>query len=153
MGKEKAATMGSFLQELFQAGVYKRSQGRITRQVTFAVLAIVFALAAWRMYNFWNTFPDWWHDMFGRPGQYALPSMILLFGLWFSYRIVNYPRFADFLIAVEAEMNKVSWPTRSELFRSALVVIFVIVAMATVLFFYDVVWQMMFEFLGVLRKA
>ena len=33
------------------------------------------------------------------------------------------PAFADFLIAVEAEMNKVSWPTRTELFRGSMVVI------------------------------
>ncbi len=33
-------------------------------------------------------------------------------GLWLCFRLVNMPRFADFLIAVEAEMNKVSWPTR-----------------------------------------
>ena len=67
MGKEKAATMGSFLQDFFQFGVYKRSQGRITRQVTFAALAVTFALAAWRMYAFWPTFPIWWQDLFGRP--------------------------------------------------------------------------------------
>ena len=35
---------------------------------------------------------------------------VLAFGLWLGYRIVNVPQFADFLIAVEAEMNKVSWP-------------------------------------------
>ena len=39
------------------------------------------------------------------------------------FRLVNLPKFADFLIAVEAEMNKVSWPTRTELFRSSVVVI------------------------------
>lgn len=29
-------------------------------------------------------------------------------GIWFGYRLVNWPRFADFLISVEAELNKVS---------------------------------------------
>ena len=37
--------------------------------------------------------------------------MLLAAGLWASYRLVNVPAVADFLIAVEAEMNKVSWPT------------------------------------------
>ena len=41
MAKEKNATASPFLRELFQLGIYKRSQGRIARQVTFAVLAIV----------------------------------------------------------------------------------------------------------------
>ena len=35
-------------------------------------------------------------------------------------------QFADFLIAVEAEMTKVSWPSRGELVRSSIVVILVI---------------------------
>src|SRR3712207_7334919 len=39
---------------------------------------------------------------------------ILLGGLlvWFAWRVVNMPTFADFLIATEAEMNKVSWTSR-----------------------------------------
>jgi preprotein translocase subunit SecE len=62
---------------------------------------------------------------------------------------VNIPQFADFLIAVEAEMNKVSWPSRGELVRSAAVVIFVIFLLATVLFAYDLIWRQLFVFIGV----
>jgi preprotein translocase subunit SecE len=58
---------------------------------------------------------------------------------------VNFPRFADFLIAVEAEMNKVSWPTRGELVRSSLVVLFTIFALAAVLFGFDAVWNAIFR--------
>jgi preprotein translocase subunit SecE len=47
------------------------------------------------------------------------------------------PTFADFLISVEGEMNKVSWPSRSELFRASLVVILVIFFLAALLFAYD----------------
>ena len=36
--------MGTFFHELVHVGVYKRSQGRITRQVTFAALAVTIAL-------------------------------------------------------------------------------------------------------------
>ena len=46
------------------------------------------------------------------------PAPCCLVGVWLGYRLVNIPRFADFLIAVEAEMNKVSWPSRGELIRS-----------------------------------
>ena len=58
--------------------------------------------------------------------RYGLPGALLMLGWWVAYRIVNVPKFADFLIAVEAEMNKVSWPSRDELIRSSAVVIFVI---------------------------
>ncbi len=54
------------------------------------------------------------------------------------------PTFADFLISVEGEMNKVSWPSRAELFRASLVVILVIFFLAAVLFCYDLLlrWLM-----------
>jgi preprotein translocase subunit SecE len=47
------------------------------------------------------------------------------------------PAFADFLISVEGEMNKVSWPSRGELFRASIVVMLVIFFLAALLFFYD----------------
>jgi preprotein translocase subunit SecE len=60
------------------------------------------------------------------------------------------PTFADFLISVEGEMNKVSWPSRSELFRASLVVILVIFFLAALLFGYDFILG---EFLQFLDKA
>ena len=61
------------------------------------------------------------------------------------------PSFADFLIAVEAEMNKVSWPTRTELVRSSLVVIFLMFFMALILVFFDVFWQKLLQILQVIK--
>jgi preprotein translocase subunit SecE len=69
--------------------------------------------------------------------------------LWLSFRLVNMPRFADFLIAVEAEMSKVSWPTRKELFRGSAVVIVTIVVLASVLVLFDLVWTLLLRALGV----
>jgi len=59
--------------------------------------------------------------------------------LWLGFRIVNLPSFADFLIAVEAEMNKVSWPSRTELIRASMVVIVLMFGLMAVLFTYDFV--------------
>ena len=81
--------------------------------------------------------------------KYLIPAAIGLIGLWFSYRIVNYTRFADFLIAVEAEMNKVSWPGKTELWSASCVVIFVIFAMAFALFGFDLAWTFIFEKIGI----
>lgn len=148
MGKGRAAAMG-FLQQLFQLGVYKRNQGRVTRQVTLAAMAISILLAAWRLYAFWPSLPEWWLGLF--PGdaagvaRYGVACLLLMAGLWVSYRVVNYPKFADFLIAVEAEMNKVSWPSQGELVRSSIVVIFVILSLAALLFVYDLFWRFIFE--------
>ena len=41
--------MGSVLSRIAAVGIYKRSQGRITRQVTFAALAVVIALGLMRL--------------------------------------------------------------------------------------------------------
>src|SRR5262249_22969295 len=46
---EKNAARSLFLQQFVQLSIYKRSQGRIARQVTFGALAIVVLLAAWRL--------------------------------------------------------------------------------------------------------
>ncbi len=131
--------------ELFQVGVYKRSQGRIARQVTFAALAITFALAAWRLsyHRIWLS----------TQVSVVLSAFLLVGGMWISFRVVNIPRFADFLIAVEAEMNKVSWPSKTELIRSSMVVIFVLFFLAFVLFGFDLVWGALFEAIGILKKS
>ena len=145
MSREKVAPTAMWFGELFQVGVYKRSQGRIARQVTFAAVAITFALAAWRLsYNrLWMS----------KEVALVLSAVLLVGGMWISFRIVNIPRFADFLIAVEAEMNKVSWPSKTELIRSSLVVIFVLFFLTAVLFGFDLVWGFVFEQIGILHKS
>lgn len=143
MSKQKAVPAGSFVGEIFHVGLYKPSQGRITRQVTCAVLWAVIALASLRLYQTLYEANVW---------QYVGPLALLVVGFWSGYRAVNFPKCADFLIAVEAEMNKVSWPSRGELIRSSVVVIFVIFMLAIVLFGYDVLWQYLFKnVLGVLK--
>jgi preprotein translocase subunit SecE len=141
--KEGNTAVSSMWRELLSAGIYKRSQGRIARQITFAVLLVVFAIGAYRLNDFLAGNALQW--------RWGGAGAVLVLGFWISYRIVNYPRFADFLIAVEAEMNKVSWPSRTELFRSALVVIVTMFGLAAVLYFYDLLWQFLLSQLGVLR--
>ncbi len=151
MTKDKSVARASFWQDLFHLGVYKRNQGRIVRQITFAAVFLVLLLAAWSLF----TAParasssSWVHGLSGI--EYLLPSLLLLVGTWGAYRLVNYPQFADFLIAVEAEMNKVSWPSRTELIRSSLVVIFMMFFLAIVLFGFDLAWLRLFQSLGVVR--
>lgn len=141
MAKDKAVAasgFGQIAQELLQVGIYKRSQGRIARQVTCLVIWIVMAIGAYRLYTVGNL---------SMPYRYVIPAAVLVVGVWFGYRIVNYPPFADFLIAVEAEMNKVTWPTSTELVRSSVVVIVLIAGLTTVLFGYDTVWSALLKYI------
>jgi preprotein translocase SecE subunit len=72
----------------------------------------------------------------------TLAMPVLLFGAacWFSWRLVNWPMFADFLIATEAEMNKVSWTTRKRLVQDTIVVLATVVLMTFFLFVVDMLW-------------
>jgi preprotein translocase subunit SecE len=133
--------VADFFQELISAAVYKRSQGRITRQVSFAALAITFALGCYRLHV--TLKGSMASDAHGGL-IFWLPGIILFLGWWLSYRMVNFPRFADFLIAVEAELNKVSWPTRLEMVRASVVVIIMIFSLSAVIFLFDMMWKWMF---------
>ena len=134
--------MGAFFREMLRIGIYKRSQGRITRQVTFAAMAAVIALGLLRLSTL--------EQGQGLHLQFVLPGVLLLLGLWASYRVVNVPVFADFLIAVEAEMNKVSWPTWPERIRASGVVLVVMFFLAALLFVFDVFWGWLFRVLHIL---
>jgi preprotein translocase subunit SecE len=141
IGKGKSSPVNAFFQELFHTGIYKRTQGRITRQVTFAAAAIIATLGLWRL-----------NQVLGSTTllAYAVPGGLLLVAWWVAYRVVNVPAFADFLIAVEAEMNKVSWPTRRELVRSSVVVLVTMFFLAAVLWGFDTFWSLLFRALGVI---
>jgi preprotein translocase SecE subunit len=59
---------------------------------------------------------------------------------WLAWRVVNWPTFADFLIATEAEMNKVSWTTRKRLVQDTIVVLVTVFLFTVFLFAVDILW-------------
>lgn len=140
--------MGAFIHELFRTGLYKRNQGRIARQVTAVAVAILVGVGAWSLRGWARGQDAYWID--NRVMQFGVPLGLALVGLWAAYRLVNVPAFADFLISVEAEMNKVSWPARSELFRASVVVLVVIFVLAFVLFVYDLFWRELLQVLNII---
>jgi len=135
--------VAAFMAELFRLNLYKRSQGRFARQVTFAVLAVIVALGAWRL----NVWLEGRADAADRQLEYVVPLGVLVLGWWIIFRLVQLPKFADFLISVEGEMNKVTWPKQGELIRASLVVMAVIFLLAALLYFYDLIWKGVFGWL------
>jgi preprotein translocase SecE subunit len=73
--------------------------------------------------------------------QYTLLFILAAVAAWLSWRIVNYPAFADFLIATEAELNKVSWTTRKKLVQDTIVVLITVLLVAVYLFAMDQAWH------------
>jgi preprotein translocase subunit SecE len=147
---EDSASARTLIQEMFAGALYKQRQGRIVRQLTCLAIWLTIWLGAWQLYEVLNSgawgISEW---KYFRLAVFAGPTVMVVFGMWFGYRLVNWPRFADFLISVEAEMTKVSWPTKTELYRASMVVIFTMAFLAILLFAYDLVWQAIFDTLGV----
>lgn len=140
----KAKTENSFLATLFQARLFKKSQGKIVRQVTFLAVASVFLIAAWRLHS--TILLDYDSGI-----RWGVPVAIALVGIWLSYGLVNWPPFANFLISVEAEMDKVSWASWTYLKRATVVVLMTMVVLGAYLFICDIVWQQVFTFIGFLQ--
>jgi len=140
--QKRDSSRASFVSELFRFGLYKPNQGRIVRQVTFLTTAFLGCLIAWEVKR------SPLMSGMGAEGYLAMLGIAAVM-VWLAFRLVNYSVFADFLIAVEAEMNKVSWPTRRELWNASVVVIFVIFSMAAFLFLFDALWTQVFELIGI----
>ena len=143
MGKVKDKTAIMAWQDLFNFEIYKPTQGRIVRQATALALALVVASGVWKLIL----------ELSGADTKIRLgiPLTLGLVAGWLIFRLINKPRFADFLISTEAEMAKVSWPSRPELFRATGVVLVTMLVLAAALFMFDIIWQTIFQWLGVLQ--
>ena len=156
--KDKALTPNAFtlfLQELTRGELYKRTQGKMTRQLTCFAVWLAAALLAYRVYVFRNSlwsFAEQWGAGVPVYLGYGTPIVVLAIGFWLGYRIVNYAPFADFLIAVEAEMSKVSWPTQQQLIRASAVVIILILGLTIIVFVYDLLLRYVLWWLGVVPE-
>ena len=127
-----------FFKNLVATNLYKGSQGRIARRSTFIGLTLVFLLGAFCIYR----------DATLGTASNTFAVILALVGMWFSFRTINYPTFADFLVSVEAEMAKVSWPTKSELYANTKVVLVFMAMFIALIFVYDVVFRFIFSFFG-----
>src|SRR5207245_6636592 len=72
--------------------------------------------------------------------KFTVPLLLAVAALWLAWRLVNFPVFADFLIATEAELNKVSWTTRRRLVQDTIVVLTTMLLLTGFLFAMDSLW-------------
>lgn len=143
----KAKSEASLTGTLMSFGFYKRNHGRITRQLTSFAIAGIILLGAWTMSQTMIA------QGYKRQLAVGLPAVLAALGTWFAFRVVQWPRFGDFLISVEAEMDKVTWASRAELQRATAVVIVTMVFIGVVLLAYDIFWAWLFTAIGVLKQA
>ncbi|MEZ6065657.1 MAG: preprotein translocase subunit SecE [Planctomycetaceae bacterium] len=141
----------TFWSSLGSMDVYKRNQGRLSRQLTAIALAAIVLLGCWTLtQTILSTSVEGWESNWDYI-RYGIPALLGGIGLWAVYRFVNYPRFADFLISVEAEMDKVSWAGQTYLVRATGVVLGTMLVLGLFLLACDMVWSWLFELIGFLR--
>jgi preprotein translocase SecE subunit len=136
---------------------YKGNQGVRVRRGTIVGILVIGAFGIHAMYaaHFFGTerpeLPNDWYwtvPFVTDPVRYVplmfkvhviMPVILGMLLIWLAYRIVNVPTFADFLIATEAEMNKVSWTTRKRLLQDTIVVLTTVFLFTTYLFVWDII--------------
>ena len=127
--------------------VYKRGQGKYTRVATFLVGCGIGALVA---HYVWNELRD---TTLGQYVIYGVPVAIFVAVAILTFRIVNRPRSADFMIATEGEMKKVSWSSKREIVGGTKVVIATSLILAVLLWTVDLAFGFFFRWVGVLKMG
>lgn len=125
---------------------HRPTMGLIARRATMLTIIILVSLGTYTLRNWINGT----YTAADRSSVDVVMGFVALLGLWFSYRIVHWYKFAEFLIAVQNEMAKVSWPKKPELINSSIVVILTMFLFTLVLFVYDLVWQALLTSVGVM---
>lgn len=135
----------TFAASLLTVSQYKRNQGRMARRLTAIAVAAITLIGCWTLSQALSQYDP--------PVRLGIPTLLAVLGLWACYRLVNYPRFADFLVSVEAEMDKVSWADAEYLKRATAVVLGVMLFLGLVLSLYDLFWLELFSRIGILDQS
>ncbi len=107
--------------------IYKRGQGKHTRLCSAFTAAIITGLGCWRLYEkLQATDLGLWVETMVPAGLFAVFALLIF---W----LANKPSVADFMIAAEGEMKKVSWSSKQEIAVSTTIVIVVVISMALLL--------------------
>lgn len=121
--------------------IYKRGQGSYTRLGSAFGAAIVAGLGCFQLYNkLQATDIGLWIQTMVPVGLF-----VVLAGLIFW--LVNKHSVANFMIAAEAEMKKVSWSSKQEIAVSTFIVIVVVILLAALLGIVDFSFQLFFTWL------
>jgi preprotein translocase subunit SecE len=119
--------------------IYKRGQGKYTRISTFVGVVLVALVGA----VFLSGRLVGLHPFI----RFGVPAVLLVGIAVLMFWMVNRPKSADFLIATEGEMKKVSWSSRKEIIGSTKVVIITTLILAAILFGIDSIFVVLLRFL------
>ena len=127
--------------------IYKRGQGKYTRLCSAFAVAIIAGLGCLQLYKKLEAV-EW-----GLSRNAALwvativpAGLFVVFALLISW-LINKASVADFMIAAEGEMKKVSWSSKQEIAVSTFIVIVFVIMMASLLGTTDLGFRTFFTWL------
>ena len=127
--------------------IYKRGQGKYTRLCSGFAVALMVGLGCLSLYDkleaaSWggSTKANMWIATMVPAGLFVGLAVLIF---W----LVNKASVADFMIAAEGEMKKVSWSSKQEITVSTIIVIIVLVTMAILLGTTDIGFKLFFDWL------
>ena len=124
--------------------IYKRGQGKYTRLCSAFGTAIIAGLGCLQLYKKLDA-----TDL-GLWVKTMVPAVLFVALGLLIFLLVNKPSVADFMVAAEGEMKKVSWSSKKEIAVSTFVVIVVVILMAALLGVTDLSFKLFFsEVLGI----
>jgi preprotein translocase SecE subunit len=131
---------------------YRPEEGHRSRAIGGLSLA---ALMVYGAFSFFEWLPADWKaplpkigDLLSEDFRLSVGSiMSVLLGVGFLigiYKLINFPRFVDFLVETEAELKKVSWASRRQVITESIVVVATVLILGVYIFLIDTViyhWQ------------
>ena len=133
---------------------YKKTQGRPTRQIALCVVVVCLSWLLVQTGALARPLLKATFEFVGigtSIGWLFLCLVLVGFSGLLAFALLNRPRWADFLISVQAEIDKVTWPSKAEVRKATVVVLILLVSMAVVIFLFDVIWQWVFKTIGFLQ--
>ncbi len=129
--------------------IYKKGQGFWARFSAYLLGGLLVVFGAFALYGAINV-----------PNQYVLVQSLPMVGAVTAYKVIallvglggllglhlllNKPASVDLMIETEQEMRKVAWPTGKDVWSATVVVAFVSVLLAVVMWGLDVVLRQLF---------
>jgi preprotein translocase subunit SecE len=123
---------------------YKWGQGKNTRLYSAVTMAVIAAIGCWELYKKLEAAIDV-TEATGLWISVTVPLGIFAVIVIFLYWLVNRQTVADFMIASEGELKKVSFSSRREIAVSTFVVIVVVLLTATMLGLADFCFNLFFS--------
>ncbi len=128
--------------------IYKPGQGKHTRLCSAFAIALMAGLGCLRLFDKLEAAS--WGSLSSRATMWIatmVPAGLFVGLALLIFWLVNKSSIADFMIAAEGEMKKVSWSSRQEITVSTIIVIVVVIVMVALLGTTDFGFRLFFDWL------